>query len=344
MTHRPLVSVIVPAKDQAPYVSDALASLALQFDDPAVLEVLVVDDGSTDGTGELAASFADRLPGLRVLRNESTAGLATARNQGLDAAGGAYIAFLDGDDWLAPGHLAACLDSLRRLDVDFVRTDHVTVEEGRRTLVRAPQARRGTALDPRESILPADARAMVDYPYAWAGLFQRRVAERGLLRFPDGLRTAEDRPWIWRLHLQADSFAVVNAPGVIYRRGVPTSLTQVCDERQLDFLPSFAMIFDLVQTVEDPTLFWPKVARQFCAVACHHLGRDNWPGDLREPLRAGITQALAAMPQEACQGALDTLDAERRAALLPLLPGGPGRFTGSVPAESVPAAPAGVSP
>ena len=102
MTHRPLVSVIVPAKDQAPYISDALASLALQFDDPAALEVLVVDDGSTDGTGGLAASFADRLPGLRVLRNESPVGLATARNQGLDAAASGYIAYLDGDDWLAP--------------------------------------------------------------------------------------------------------------------------------------------------------------------------------------------------------------------------------------------------
>ena len=343
MTHQPLVSVIVPAKDQAPYISDALASLALQFDDPAALEVLVVDDGSTDGTGGLAASFADRLPGLRVLRNESPVGLATARNQGLDAAASGYIAYLDGDDWLAPGHLAACLDSLRRLDVDFVRTDHVTAEQGVRTLVRAPQARRGIALDPRESILPDRESTLVDYPFAWAGMFQRRVAERGLLRFPDGLRTAEDRPWIWRLHLQADSFAVVNAPGVIYRRGVSTSLTQVFDERQLDFLPSFGLVFDLIRASEDSILFWPKAARQFCAIACHHLGRqDNWPEHLHGRLHEGTTRALAAIPVEVLSGALDDLDAERRNALLPLLSGGPGRFAGSV--STGPAVPAGVLP
>ena len=342
MTHRPLVSVIVPAKDQAPYISDALASLALQFDDPAALEVLVVDDGSTDGTGELAASFAARLPGLRVLRNESPAGLATARNQGLDAAGGAYIAYLDGDDWLAPGHLAACLDSLRRLDVDFVRTDHVTAEQGVRTLVRAPQARRGIALDPRESILPDRESTLVDYPYAWAGMFQRRVAERGLLHFPDGLRTAEDRPWIWNLHLNAASYAVVNAPGVIYRRGVSTSLTQIFDERQLDFLPSFRLVFGLIRACEDSTLFWPKAARQFGAIACHHLGREeSWPEELRPRLRAGITEALAELPPNVCTDALEDLDAERRAVLQPLLPpipGGTGRFAG------VPAVPAGVLP
>jgi glycosyltransferase involved in cell wall biosynthesis len=343
MTHRPLVSVIVPAKDQAPYISDALASLVLQFDDPAVLEVLVVDDGSTDGTGELAASFADRLPGLRVLRNESPAGLATARNQGLDAAEGRYIAYLDGDDWLAPGHLTACLDSLRRLDVDFVRTDHVTAEQGGRTLVRAPQARRGIALDPRESILPDRESTLVDYPYAWAGMFQRRVAERGLLRFPDGLRTAEDRPWIWRLHLEADSFAVVNAPGVLYRRGVSTSLTQIFDERQLDFLPSFGLVFDLIRASGDSALFWPKATRQFCAIACHHLGRkDNWPKDLHGRLQEGTTRALAVIPGEVLSAALDDLDAERRAVLLPLLPppllsGDPARFAGS-------AVPAGVFP
>ena len=48
----------------------------------------------------------------------------------------------------------------------------------------------------------------MDYAYAWAGMYHRRLAERGLLHFTDGLRTAEDRPWIWRLHREAESFAV----------------------------------------------------------------------------------------------------------------------------------------
>ncbi|MFD1212702.1 glycosyltransferase family 2 protein [Arthrobacter sp. GCM10027362] len=54
----PLVSVIVPARDQAGYIADALVSLERQFADPAVLEIIVIDDGSTDGTGDLAARFS----------------------------------------------------------------------------------------------------------------------------------------------------------------------------------------------------------------------------------------------------------------------------------------------
>jgi hypothetical protein len=131
---------------------------------------------------------------------------------------------------------------------------------------------------------------------------------------------------------------VVNASGVIYRRGVSTSLTQIFDERQLDFLPSYGLVFDLIRACEDSTLFWPKAARQFCAIACHHLGREeSWPEELRPRLRAGITGALAELPRNVRADALEDLDGERRTALQPLLPGGSGRSSGS-------AVPAGVLP
>ena len=239
---RPLVSVIVPAKDQEAHLADCLTSLVGQLGDPAALEVIVVDDGSRDATGDIARSFESRLPGLQVLRNSSPVGLATARNQGLDRAAGRYLAYLDGDDWLARDHLDRMVEVISRLDVDFVRTDHVQTTDGRRSVVRAPEARRDRVLDPRDSILPMTTSTMVDYCYAWAGIFDRRIAH--LLRFPDGLFTAEDRAWCWRLHLQADTYAVVGPPGILYRRGTPTSLTQIHDRRQLDFLPAFELVFD----------------------------------------------------------------------------------------------------
>ena len=86
-----------------------------------------------------------------MLRNETPVGLASARNQGLDRAAGRYLAFLDGDDWLARGHLARMVAVISRLDVDFVRTDHVQTTDGRRSVIRAPEARRDRVLDPRGS-------------------------------------------------------------------------------------------------------------------------------------------------------------------------------------------------
>lgn len=318
----PVLSIIIPAKDTAPFIRDTMTSLLRQFDDPRALEVIFVDDGSSDGTGELVEAFAGRLPGLKILRNEEARGLATARNQGLEAATGTTLAFLDGDDWLAPGHLAACLAERERLEVDFVRVDHIRVTGGRRSIHRAPQARRNTALDPRASILPHTETTLVDYPYAWAGIFHRRLADAGLLHFPDGLFTAEDRPWIWRLHLQADSFAVIDAPGIFYRRGVSTSLTQIQDRRQLDFARAYELAFAIVEADAEAAMYWPKVLRQFMAVACHHLSRSElMDSEVKADLDAVITTTLAAAPAAELTRALDCLDAKRRRLLEPLHPG-----------------------
>ena len=315
------ISVIIPAKDQAPFIRDCLSSLERQLTDPAALEVLLVDDGSSDGTGELAAGFGDRLPGLRIIRNDSPRGLATARNQGLEASTADHIAYLDGDDWLAPGHLEACSRSLEELDVDFVRTDHIRVTGNRRVLHRAPQARRNLALDPRGSILPDTESTMVDYPYAWAGMFQRRVADRGLLHFPDGMQTAEDRAWIWRLHLDCDSYAVTNAPGVLYRRGIGTSLTQIFDRRQLDFVPAYRLAFDLLRQEPESAGFWPKMIRQFLAIsAYHHSRKENMAADVGADLGLMVRDALGTLPEAALREAFAGLDPERASELAPMLP------------------------
>ncbi|NKX55598.1 glycosyltransferase family 2 protein [Arthrobacter mobilis] len=318
--HRPLISVIVPARDQAPFIADSMTSLTRQFDDPSVMEILLVDDGSTDGTGELAAAYAGRLPGLKILRNEQPAGLAAARNRGLDAATGRYIAFLDPDDWYAPGHLARLTAEIHRLGVDFVRTDHIRHTDGVRTVHRAPQARHGVALDPRADIGPVHATTMVDYPYAPFGIFDGALRDAGLLHFPDGLQTAEDRPWIWRLHLKASSYAVVDAPGAFYRRGMPGSLSQVFDRRQLDFLRSYREVFTLVGADPEAERFRPKAVRQFLAIACHHVDRSSrMDRGVRRQLRSGIRDTVAGLPAGAARAGLADLDPKRRKVLTKVL-------------------------
>nr|BFE77847.1 hypothetical protein GCM10020093_004480 [Planobispora longispora] len=94
------LSVVVPVRDAELYISDALTSLAANAHRD--FEFIVVDDGSVDQTGQVIEDFRDDLPGLVVLRNETPAGLADARNIGLSLASGRYVTFMDGDDWLAP--------------------------------------------------------------------------------------------------------------------------------------------------------------------------------------------------------------------------------------------------
>ena len=91
------VSIIIPAYNQAHYLPDAINS-ALEQSHPDV-EVIVVDDGSTDHTPEVTAEYADR-PNIKLIR-QANAGLSGARNRGFSEASGDYVCFLDSDDYFS---------------------------------------------------------------------------------------------------------------------------------------------------------------------------------------------------------------------------------------------------
>lgn len=112
MSDTPRFSIIVPAYNVADYLEECLRSVAAQSGRD--WECLVVDDGSTDGaTGPLADRLAAELPGVRALHREN-GGLSAARNTGLAAAAGEWVLFMDGDDRMAPGLLAALRADLDR--------------------------------------------------------------------------------------------------------------------------------------------------------------------------------------------------------------------------------------
>ncbi|CAM5509802.1 MULTISPECIES: glycosyltransferase family 2 protein [Streptomyces] len=304
------LSVIVPFFNVRQYAPETLRSLRANARDD--FEFILVDDCSRDGTPEILARAERELPGAVLVRHERNGGLATARNTGIDRARGEYLTFLDGDDWLAPGYYDRLVAAIEELGCDFVRTDHVQCTGRVRGVHRVPHGRRGVVLRPRDAILPADRSTSVDYAYAWAGIYHRRLVERGLLHFTDGLRTAEDRPWIWRLHREADSFAVAGLLGVFYRRGVASSLTQIGDVRQLDFIRAFDQV--VTETAEDPAadILLPKAVRTYCAIISHHLGSiERFEPAVARKLKAMSAGALRRMPQGVLEEALDSMDVRR---------------------------------
>ncbi|WP_326699448.1 glycosyltransferase [Streptomyces sp. NBC_01754] len=304
------LSVIVPFYNVLAYAPDTLRSLRANARED--VEFILVDDCSTDGTGELLRRARAGVEGAVLHRHEENRGLATARNTGLDAARGRYITFLDGDDWLAPGHYARLLAETERLGCQFVRTDHVRVTGRSRTLRRVPHGPRGVVSSPRDAILPAHRTTSVDYAFAWAGLYHRDLLDRGLLHFTDGLRTAEDRPWIWRLHREAESFAVLGTLGNFYRRGVPSSLTRIGDVRRLDFLRAFDQVVQETTADRDAAELLPKAVRSYCAVLAHHLGDlADFEPQVARSLKSLGAAALGRLPQGVLDEALDAMDVRR---------------------------------
>ncbi|MCX4984011.1 glycosyltransferase family 2 protein [Streptomyces sp. NBC_00572] len=306
----PKLSVVVPFHNVGAYAPDTLRSLANNADPE--FEFLLIDDCSMDDTPEILDRWRDRLPNATVIRHETNSGVAQARNTGIDAARGDYITFLDGDDWYAPGHLSATVAGIDRLGCDFARTDHVLSEGRKRNIRYAPAKRRDTVMDPRDGISPASMVTMVDYPFVPFGIYSSRLFENGASRFETSLRTAEDRLWVWRLHLKARTFAALSLHGVFYRRGVTTSLTQITDNRQLDFIASYDTLLDDVSRDAEADRFLPKAVRTYCAMIAFHMGKvGTYEPAVAERLRADVRDALHRMPQQVLEETLATMDTPR---------------------------------
>jgi Glycosyl transferase family 2 len=138
-TELPTVSVLMPAYNYADYIGRALES-ALKQDYPAeLLQIVVVDDGSVDGTAAVVSELADRHPGRIQLISQANAGPSAAINRALEAATGVMIAVLDADDMWLPAKT--------RRQVDALRADHtlgmvfcdMTVVDGEEKVVRPSQ-------------------------------------------------------------------------------------------------------------------------------------------------------------------------------------------------------------
>jgi glycosyltransferase involved in cell wall biosynthesis len=304
------LSVVVPFYNVQTYAPETLRSLRANTRED--FEFLLIDDCSTDGTPQILERAEHELPGAVLIKHEKNGGIGTARNTGVEAARGEYVTFLDGDDWVVPGYFTRLVAAIDELGCDFVRTDHVRFTGNARTIHRAPIGRRGEVLRPRDEILPSDRSTSVDYPYSWAGIYHRRIIERGLMRFPEGLRTAEDRPWVWRLHREAESFAAIDLLGIFYRRGVTSSLTMIGDVRQLDFIHAFDQVIE--ETSKDPEAdrFMLKAIRTYCAIIAHHLGLiERFEPPVARQFRAMSAAALKRLPQDVLKEALDTMDEER---------------------------------
>lgn len=129
------LSVIIPVYNVAPYVRKCVESVLAQDLDPKDYEVILVDDGSTDGSGEICDSLAERQKGGRAegqkgnikVLHQKNQGLSAARNAGIAVAKGKYIQFVDSDDYLEPNVLGGLVEQMEREQLDVLRFDYQNV-------------------------------------------------------------------------------------------------------------------------------------------------------------------------------------------------------------------------
>ncbi|MCC5955795.1 MAG: glycosyltransferase [Natronohydrobacter sp.] len=236
----PAISIILPCHNLATFIGGAIASLQAQ--DFTDFEALVIDDGSTDDSiTAIRAAIADD-PRFRLIPQPHQ-GLSVARNTGIEAARGAILGFLDGDDQFAPGFLSAHHHDLTQSGADWTASALTLVwPDGRRVDHPAIHGPPPTDDAPHWIDL-TDARDVARlFPSAWNKLYRRDLI--GTTRFIPGA-LYEDHPFFWTLACKSGRIRYLPRPLYHYRRGRPGQITDRADRaifQQLDRLQEVARI------------------------------------------------------------------------------------------------------
>ncbi len=181
------ISVIVPVYNVEKYLRQCLDSLLQQtYKD---IEVILIDDGSTDASGSICDEYAARYDNFQVIHKEN-AGLGMARNTGLDHISGEYVAFVDSDDYLDPGSIEALYKNLKRYGVDMCKGGFRRVlDSGKIILNRKYDNETFLGREAREVLLP---RMIGSSPFqhdsvemcVWGALYNAAVIKQHEVRFP----------------------------------------------------------------------------------------------------------------------------------------------------------------
>lgn len=257
------LSVVVPVFNTAPYLPECLESLAAQtFTD---FDVVLVDDGSTDGSTALAERFARRRSGWQLVRSDRR-GPGGARNAGVGFARGEYLAFLDSDDLLPPYAYELMMSTLEGSGSDFVVGSLLRLLDGER--VEPPWIRRAHA-QRRLGVTLEELPEILVNVFPWSKVFRRSFYDGAGLVWAENIRY-EDQVLSTEAYLRAERFDVVRRAVYVWRvRTDQSSITQRRNE--------LADLEDRVRTKEMTTdvvreLGSPKVL--------DHWARNGLPGDL----------------------------------------------------------------
>ena len=200
-----MISIIVPVYKVMPYLRRCVDSILSQTYHN--VEVLLIDDGSPDGCGEICDKYSKKDERVRVFHTENR-GLSAARNLGLQEAKGEYIGFVDSDDWIEPWMFEVLLKILEETNADVSVCDFVqepdSFEKEFRPLEAAYQ---GT------DILKALLEKRINYN-VWNKLFRRELFDE--IRFPEG-KNYEDIALMHRIMFVAKRVVVIPMTGYHYR-------------------------------------------------------------------------------------------------------------------------------
>ncbi len=239
----PLISIVVPCYNVEKYIDECVLSLIGQK--YRNIEILLIDDGSIDKTGEIAKKYASEYDNIHY-HYRINGGLSAARNTGIELAKGEYISFVDSDDWVEPDYIEKLYKAIVRTQANIAlcgfkkeeMSNEVTVFDEDKVLSAHEAMKILGDIYPKENVLLV---------IAWNKLFKKNLFDD--VRFPEG-KIHEDEFCMHRLIGRVDSVATVAEPLYHYRirSGSITAQDKSQDIRHLDY---FDAMIDRLRNAEN---------------------------------------------------------------------------------------------
>jgi glycosyltransferase involved in cell wall biosynthesis/8-oxo-dGTP pyrophosphatase MutT (NUDIX family) len=250
---QPLVSFIVPAYNTEEYIDRCLDSIVKQ--DHENIEIIIVDDGSTDRTSELCAKYERTDQRTRLIKLEKNYGLAHARNVGISFVRGDYISFVDSDDYIAKNFTSRLLNSITDNKIDIVECANNCTSRTGRLLSKDKQPNYHT-----EKILSTGKQALSRYcmrssqwkstsTAVWGKIYSTFLFKNNRIIFYEPLRIYEDSDITYRLYYYARKHLYINDQLYYHRHRIgsvmrpdikiDTSIyNDIVNQRKLEFFSS----------------------------------------------------------------------------------------------------------
>lgn len=308
----PCVSIIIPVYNATDTLYTAVQSILNQT--MPDFELLLVDDGSTDGSTALCAALAEQDVRIRAL-TQSNQGICAARNYGLRTAVGRYITFCDDDDRFLPDALECALQKAQETDADVVRTDYQLFRENRDGLLVEHYHKSGTACVAKKGQGPVQYERFLDASgpqFVWNCLYRRTILQ-GICFDESCHHGLEDFLFNLVVYKKAATLAYFpKATYVHYERSGSTSQQQTIQavEGRLGVVPKWAKEeYECVHLWSEERLrmVWPKRKAEIIAFAMRQI-RHTQHGTFSYARQAWrmVRQALD-LPDLAYKGRLDFL-------------------------------------
>lgn len=247
-----MISVIIPIYNAEKYLKDCLESVLTQEIND--IEVILINDGSTDNSIEICNEFVGKDKRVRVYSQDNE-GVSAARNKGLEMATGEYIAFVDADDAVAPDMLNVLLETAKKYNADIVSCSSGCVVDGK-VIKEEYGTNRIEELTRNDALMSYLIGGKINIG-VWSKLFKREIVED--VRFLKNKKINEDKYFILEAILKANRFVMNDITKYYYYKRPESATSKAFDERWFDSLDVADITADRIKNECEELAFYSEI-------------------------------------------------------------------------------------